>query len=102
LIVQIFDRVQVDNYWLTGLCSFLLTNKKRAFKETMNPQVQSKGKTSTKCTNTSNTDFADAHRPSKKKVLTRLTSTTSRLILPRPVLTEQQQQQDRQSIILQE
>ena len=59
----------------------------------MNPQVQSKGKTSTKRANTSNTDVTDAHRPSKKKVLTRLTSTTSRLILPRPVLTEQQQQQ---------
>ncbi|CAB4441054.1 unnamed protein product [Rhizophagus irregularis] len=33
----------------------------------MNPQVQSKEKTSTKRVNTSNTDFADAHRLSKKK-----------------------------------
>ena len=50
-------------------------------------QVQSKEKTSTKRTNTSNTDFTDVHRPLKKKVLMRLT-TTSRLILPRPVLAE--------------
>ena len=56
-------------------------------------QVQSKGKISTKRANTSNTDFTDAHGLPKKKVLTRLTSTTSRLILPKPVLTEQQQQQ---------
>jgi hypothetical protein len=54
-------------------------------------QVQSKGKISTKRANTSNTDFTDAHGLPKKKVL--VTSTTSRLILPKPVLTEQQQQQ---------
>ena len=56
-------------------------------------QIQSKEKTSIKRTNTSNTNFTDAHRPLKKKVLTCLTSTTSHLILPRPVLAEQQQQQ---------
>jgi hypothetical protein len=49
-------------------------------------KVQVNRKTSVKHANT------NFHEPSKKKIATRLT-TTSCIILPKPVLTEQQQQQ---------
>jgi hypothetical protein len=55
-------------------------------------KVQVNGKTSAK---RANTNF---HEPSKKKIATRLT-TTSRVILPKPVLTEQQQQQVQQQAL---